>query len=213
MTDGLIFYWICWILWIIITFIMKKESKRTILACWLLAALLCSDIHVTTGNFHISLTFLILLAGATVLQIRINHYIYQIFATFTLMTGYMAMLLWEKFAPVWLFLPRFVLIPLLCFIILHLMLKNAENKVAAVLFALCAGEILITLILAGYGLQKEIGEMAFFDTLLVTVAITLCADLFKKGRRVFSTLFVHRQTKERWDDSLPKTAFKGSVHS
>lgn len=211
MTDGLIFYWLSWAFWIVITFIMEKGRPRTLLACWLLVALLVSNIYFTIEGFDISLTFLVLLVGVIALQVLINHSIYQIFASFILMTGYIAMLLWENFAPIWLFLPRFILIPLFCVIILHFLFKNASNKIAAGLFGICAGEIIYSFILSSYDLSEAIGEMAFLDLVIVTVAFIICVELLKKGKQKFSLLFSSYHSDKKIGEPLPKTVLNRSM--
>src|SRR5690625_5823138 len=113
MTDGLIVYWFGWMLWIIVTFLMKKDQRRTKLACWILLILLCSNIYFTIENHNISLTFIVLLGIAIFLHAQIPRFMYHVFISFTIMIGYAALLLWEKNTPVWLFMPRFVLIPLI----------------------------------------------------------------------------------------------------
>src|SRR5690625_754537 len=66
--NGLLFYWFGWLLWIIVTFLMKKTELRTKIACWILIAILSSNVNINIDNYHVSLTFLILFGSVIILH-------------------------------------------------------------------------------------------------------------------------------------------------
>lgn len=194
MIDGLIFFWLGWFLWIIVTFLIRKSKQRTNLACWILLTLLCSNIYFTIESYHISLTFLILLGGAILLLARLPRFMYHIFISFTIMIGYAAMLLWEKNTPVWLFLPRFILIPLISVIMINMLARGVHNRLVTGLLGISAGELIYSIILSGYDLQEAIGEMGFLDNLMVTIVLIVFLDILQKGKYKLLSLLTYYKT-------------------
>jgi hypothetical protein len=98
------------------------------------------------------------------------------------MIGYAALLLWEKNTPVWLFMPRFVLIPLISVIIINMLTKGVHTRIATGLLGISAGELIYNIMLSGYGLKEPVGEMGFLDNLIVTLTLIILLDFIRKGK-------------------------------
>ncbi|WP_373892663.1 hypothetical protein [Virgibacillus sp. CBA3643] len=200
MTNGLLFYWFSWALWIIVTFLMRKSNKRTILACWILATIISSNLYIEMESQQISVAFLLLVGGSFVLLIQLQHMIYHLFASFTIMIGYAAILLWEKSSPVWLILPRVIIISFILGLLITILTKGFYNQLGIGLLGLSCGELIYRLMLSGYGFRVSIGEMQFFDVLLFILVILMLLEVLHKAKyKLYAVLQNHKQTM-RWQN-------------
>lgn len=189
--NGLLFYWFGWMLWIIVTFLMKKTELRTKIACWILIAILSSNVNINIDNYHVSLTFLILFGSVIILHAQLPRMMYHTFISFIITIGYAAILLWEQNTPVWLFLPRFILIPAISVMIISILVKGVYNRLVIGLLGLSAGELLYNMLLTGYDLQTSIGKMAYLDNLTITIVIIILLGSLHKGKVKLSSLLTH----------------------
>src|SRR5699024_3162262 len=110
MGNGLLFFYLAWIIWIIITFILPKPKTRTVFAVFILLCL-CFTTHYIEFCLPVSATFFILLSGLVYYLFKRPKTTYYFICTFTIATGYAAMLLWEANTTIWLFMSRDILIP------------------------------------------------------------------------------------------------------
>src|SRR5699024_7114599 len=148
-----------WMLWIIVTFLMKKTELRTKIACWILIAILSSNVNINIDNYHVSLTFLILFSSVIILHAQLPRMMYHTFISFTITIGYAAILLWEQNTPVWLFLPRFILIPAISVMIISILVKGVITGWEVDFLGFPQGYWFIILCLPGYVLQSSIVKL------------------------------------------------------
>ncbi|MFD2045877.1 hypothetical protein ACFSTA_13195 [Ornithinibacillus salinisoli] len=183
MINGLYFYWISWTLWVIVTFFMKKNTKRTLLSYWILVSIIVSNAYFTFDYYDISLTFISILIGGFLLFPHISRMVYHMFCTFTMMIGYASILIWEGQAPIWLFMPRFVLIPLICIFMICILVRGLYPRITVALVGICSGEFLYSHMLSNYYISYVVGEMIFFDTLSLILFIIIGIEWIRKLKR------------------------------
>lgn len=201
MANGLLFYWFSWILWIIVTFFMIKSKKRTILASWILVTILSSSIYIGTPNQQISVALLLVVVGSFALLIQLPRVIYHLFASFTIMIGYAAILLWEKGSPVWFILPRVILISFILGLLITILAKGFYNQLGICLLGLSCGELIYGLMLSSYGFHVPIGEMQFFDVLLFILGILTLLDVLHTGKyKLYSVLQNNHKQTVKWQN-------------
>ncbi|WP_099158372.1 YphA family membrane protein [Virgibacillus ndiopensis] len=197
MTSGIIFYWIGWIFWVIVTFFMKKGRQRTFYACWILLIILCSPISIPIGGYQIGVSFLILLAGSTYFH-SIAKSLYLLFSAFTISLGYIAILFWERITPVWLFLPRSVLIPLIMTFLIVILTESLHDKLAIGLLGITSGEILHSIILSSYQLYETIGGLAFLDIFFMITMLVIFIETVQKVKvKLYAAIHEYKQSL-RW---------------
>lgn len=195
MEDGFLFYWFCWIFWILVTFFMKKTNYRTLLAYWILVTIICSPKYLYMGDFIISLSVIILFLGAMVLFSKQSKFFLHLFSAFTVTITYSALLFWEKVSPIWLILPRVFLFSIIIGYLISVLLPNLKGRITICLFGMISGEIIFSFVLASYGLREEIGEGSFLDTLLFTLLLLTILDILHRGRVKLSEYNTKLQTK------------------
>ncbi len=198
MNSGVFFYWFSWILIIWILFFMTKNNKRKILAYWLLFIIICSNLHLTVGYYSISVSFLLIFTGSAIWIIAQQRFLYQLLCSFTVAIMYAAIHFWLHIAPVWLFLPITVIIPLSCSLFIVLLVKKPLYRKAICLFGICSGELVYSITMTGYGFYRTIGEIIFFDYIAgILLIFTVLAILHKRAAKL-NSLIKHKQL--RWQN-------------
>ncbi|WP_085992019.1 YphA family membrane protein [Oceanobacillus senegalensis] len=195
MEEGMLFFWFSWIFWILVTFFMNRGKLRTYLAYWILLSIIVSPFYVVIGQYFVHLTVIILLLGTMVLIAKQPRIPYYLFASFTVTIGYTALLLWEKISPIWLIIPRTLLIAVIIGCLVSILSSYFHSRISICLFGFLSGEIIYSLILYSYGFQEEIGEMQFLDTLLSTLLLLTIIDILYKGKTKLSRYVAKLQTK------------------
>lgn len=195
MGSGIIFYWFCWILWIIATFIMKKDKRRTFLACWILMLILFSNVYISIFSIQVSVSLLTLVGGTLFMRGKHPRIIFHSFASFTVTIGYIGILIWENYTPLRLFFPQLVTISFLLVLIITFLTNGLLNRLSSGLFGIACGEIIYSLIAANYAIQDTMGDMAFFDCVLLITMIILCQDLLLKTKlKIYGKVAVTKQS-------------------
>ena len=169
MTEGVLFYWFCWIFCVITLFFLKKNKARTFFSFWILISIICSSQYIKLDYYSVSLAFIIIYIGSFVIFSNLSNKIYHFIASFTMMIGYVGLLLFEKNSPIWLIGPRMLLISIMTSILISFLSKSFYSRLAIGLIGMCSGEILYSIILGNYHMPKPIGEFVFLDTLLLTL--------------------------------------------
>ncbi|GGA61190.1 YphA family membrane protein [Ornithinibacillus halotolerans] len=188
--DGLLFYWIAWFLWIIVTFLLPKTTFRTICAVWILCAIIVTNLYITIGYLEISITYLALLLGGFVYIASLERKYFHIFTAITVMVGYTSLLIWEANAPVWIFLPRILLIPFICILLISFVSKHLHHRLAIALTGISAGECLYSVLLANYSISQTVGSFKFLDTISVILFIVILIELVKVGKEYLLSLIL-----------------------
>ncbi|RLL48194.1 hypothetical protein D8M04_02655 [Oceanobacillus piezotolerans] len=198
MESGVLFYWFCWILWILITFFMDKGRKRSLLAIWLLITIISSAFMITIGQFHISASFVVMLFGSFILIATRPHLYFHLFAAFTVSIGYAGLLFWEKISPIWIILPRIVFYSVIIGILISLLSKNYFSQISICLLGMLSGELIHSLTLTSYGLDEIAAETLFLDTLLSTLLLLTFLAILLKGKRKYVRFIHHYKQNPRW---------------
>ncbi|TMN20692.1 YphA family membrane protein [Lentibacillus cibarius] len=197
MSNGLIFYWLAWILWIIITFFMESAKQRTFLASWIMVLILLSNTYITIGEFSFSASYFVLFAVTICLHARISRTMHHVFISFTIMIGYTGMFIWGFSTPLGHFLPQLEVTVCLLVLLATLLAKGFWNKLITCLTGISGGEWLYSFILNGYSFQDIIGDMRFFDIVfLLTAALTL-QDLLLKLKLKFKNMVFKASSKPK----------------
>ncbi len=178
MGNGLIFYWFCWLIWIVVTFFMKKDKQRLFLACWILLLILFSNLQLSINFHNISVSFIIFLGGILFLHVKLPRLIYQSIISFIVSIGYVGILIWVNITPLRLFIPQLITVSFLLLILIMILTNGLLNRLGAGLFGIACGEIVYSMIMANYSIEKTVGDMVFFDCVLIVTMLLLCNSIF-----------------------------------
>lgn len=107
------------------------------------------------------------------------------------MISYVGLLLWEKLAPVLVFIPSQLWIAIIIVFIVRFLLRSFTNQVIVTVIGLSWGQLMYELILIDYGLETLIGNYEYMNYLAATIICLFITErvvqLFKKviyGRKI-----------------------------
>ncbi|MUV39765.1 hypothetical protein JNUCC1_03649 [Lentibacillus sp. JNUCC-1] len=139
----------------------------------------CVNFYVALSDISFNMTFFLMFLGSIFVFVRKSLPLYALFCALALSIGYTSMLLWEQLMPVWWFMPKLLMMPLLVCILVVLMQRTTEGRMVVSVLGMVNGEMLHKLILYGYHIQIDIGSFEFLDQVTVTVLLILVIHTFR----------------------------------
>lgn len=195
MTSGLLFYWFSWILWVYVTFIMKKCKGRTLLAIWILLILSGSTMYVTMLGYQITMSYLFLAIGSLIMIAKSRHLYFHLFSSLTIMILYMAMMVWENYFPIWMIVSKAYISPLIIVLVIVFISKGLYNRVSIALLGISTGELMYSFILSSYAIRAPIGDHVFFDSVLIILFIFIGVEVTQIVRvKIRSILHIYKRS-------------------
>ncbi|KON87220.1 hypothetical protein AF332_10590 [Sporosarcina globispora] len=173
--EGLFFFWISWMVWIMATFFMDRKNKyRLVLSAWTLIFIMLSPRTLSILNFEIGLAGLFLLVSLYIVAGRLKRLskIYFLFCSFILMMAYVTFHLFELFDPVWVIFSREWMLSFLLIYMAVLLQKNRRLRLPLILLGGIQGEVLYALILKQFSFPYTIGSLAFLDIMALSISIS-----------------------------------------
>lgn len=193
MYEEFLTYWLIWIIFIIVYFFMKNGMKRSLFLFWILLTIIATNIFININSTSVSMAFILLLCGAIIFYVTNSFSIYKMIATFSIMIGYVSLLMWKKITPIWFFMPSYFMIPVLSVVVITFLLHDHYAQITAALVGITFGQLIYELIIISYQLNTIIGERVFFIHISITILfliliqfIQLC--LFKVSNKIRSYL-------------------------
>lgn len=193
MYEEFLYYWLIWIIFIIVYFFMKNGMKRSLFLFWILLTIIATNIFININSTSVSMAFILLLCGAIIFYVTNSFSIYKMIATFSIMIGYVSLLMWKKITPIWFFMPSYFMIPVLSVVVITFLLHDHYAQITAALVGITFGQLIYELIIISYQLNTIIGERVFFIHISITILfliliqfIQLC--LFKVSNKIRSYL-------------------------
>lgn len=173
--EGLIFYWISWMVWIMATFFMDRNNKyRFLLSAWILFFIMLSPWTLKIFNVETGIGGLFLLVSLYIFAGRLKKLskLYFLFCAFILMMAYVTFHLFELFDPVWVIFSRNWMLSVLLVYLAVLLQKNRMLRLPLILLGSIQGEVLYALILNQFSFPYTIGSLAFLDIMAISVSIS-----------------------------------------
>lgn len=193
MYEEFLYYWLIWIIFIIVYFFMKNGMKRSLFLFWILLIIIATNLFININGTSVSMAFIFLLCGAVIFYVTNTFSIYKMIATFSIMIGYVSLLMWKKITPIWFFMPSYFMIPVLSVVVITFLLHDHYAQITAALVGITFGQLIYELIIISYQLNTIIGERVFFIHISITILfliliqfIQLC--LFKVSNKIRSYL-------------------------
>ncbi|QTM99669.1 hypothetical protein ERJ70_10365 [Sediminibacillus dalangtanensis] len=114
---------------------------------------------------------------------------------------YVGILLWELISPIWLFVPRLLMIPFIGLVLLIFLAETLIEKCMVWCLGITSGEILHGLIMRSYGFHPTIGELSFFDLLFVGIAFIILLRLTVATKQKIDVVAqtIEQKLKMRWN--------------
>ncbi|WP_042223578.1 YphA family membrane protein [Oceanobacillus manasiensis] len=182
MINEVYFYWIGWMLWILTTFFMSYGRERDLYTIWLMSLMILSNTNIHIGLTQINASTFPIMLGSIILLLNLQRQIYLTVCTVTIILGYTSILFWEIVAPVWLFLPRELLIPLLLGLTALILVNELKSRICVILLGATMGEYVFSFYLFSYGMTRGVGELPFLGNIMMTIVIIVFLDIIRKSR-------------------------------
>ncbi|MBX9972843.1 hypothetical protein [Cytobacillus firmus] len=198
--EGLIFYWISWMVWIMATFFMDRNNKyRFLLSAWILFFIILSPWTLKILNVETSIGGLFLLISLYIFAGRLKKLskFYFLFCAFILMMAYVTFHLFELFDPVWVIFSRNWMLSVLLVYMAVLLQKNRMLRLPLVLLGGIQGEVLYALILKKFSFPYTIGSLAFLDIMAISVSISAVWIAVQWGVKYIEANFKHFEREKQ----------------
>lgn len=191
MDELILFYYCTWFIYIVVYFFMQPSFISKGLLMFILIYICLSPYFIMIGSLYVSLSFCLLLISVSVLFGLSYIKMDVLFVTFICMISYVGLLLWEKLAPVLVFIPSQLWIAIIIVFIVRFLLRSFTNQVIVTVIGLSWGQLMYELILIDYGLETLIGNYEYMNYLAATIICLFITErvvqLFKKviyGRKI-----------------------------
>lgn len=166
--EGILFYWFCWIGWVILTFIYpKKHPLRLPLAVWLLAAMVFANCSLTFFALEWNGTglFIIVTIYLYIARLHWKQILYFLLTAFILMLVTVCFLFFELYDPVWIIIDRNWLLAGFAVYVVLLLHSDHFVRLLALLFGMVHGEIFYAFILKQFSFSYPVSSLVFLDAL------------------------------------------------
>src|SRR5699024_6102593 len=188
MTEHVLYFWFCWLLWVLVTFFMKKSGLRTYFAIWVLITIILADFFLQWNQVIISLPFIALTIGAVILTSRQPRWFFHLAASFSTAIGYATFLFWEMLSPVWFVMPRAILMTMIFGLLISLLVKPLISKITVCLLGMAAGEVIYLFTLFNQGIFTSLGDKSFFINLFTLLLFFITSHTL---HRIKEKIFYH----------------------
>jgi hypothetical protein len=173
--EGKVFYWIAWCFWLIATFLLKRSSAyRTKAAFCVLLVIILVPYKVIVFGFHVNMAALFLYGLGLIYYsqlLELRSLFYHYISVSIIMLAYASFLLFELYDPVWVLFPRDWMLACVLVFISVLLHPTPVARLFSIIIGSIQGEMLVSIVLNGFGVGDWIGELAYFDLLASTLLI------------------------------------------
>ncbi len=178
------FYWICWSIWVYLTFILdKKNPYRLKLSAIILILLFLSNYHFMVGSYGISISGLFLLLTSYVFfsQEKRGATIYFFICSLIVSIAYVTFHLFEIFDPIWIIFKKEWMMGI-CFGYLAILLqKTLKGRLLIIISGTMQGEFLYAYTLSKFPFPYSIGSFEYLDVCALIVALLIGWSLMENA--------------------------------
>lgn len=197
--DGLLFYLIFWIGWVITTFFYSKSNPdRLVFSAWILAAVFFSHSMIEIYHVSINMTglFIIVTGFFYGSKLHIKRLLYFLLSSFIIMLATVCFLLYELFDPIWVLIKRELLIAIIISFAAWLLAANQKQRVVITMFGMILGELFYAIILLKYPFFHPVASLYFLDSLATAFVIINALNYMENIAGYFAKQF-HAEEKEK----------------
>ncbi|WP_112181192.1 MULTISPECIES: hypothetical protein [Paraliobacillus] len=197
--DGVLFYWLGWIFWIITTFLMQKGKFRTTLSFFILLIISLSLVKFTILGYEIGLSFCIVVLGSFFLLTRQTRKVYMLFVIILIGFSYAGLRLWEVVSPIWVIIPRMYLYAFIVITLTMLCNRKYLQRYLVCCLAVSFGEVVYIMIVGEIGWNLTIGDSNILDLICLQTASLFILYLWTEIKLKFEDILQQVELqKKRW---------------
>src|SRR5699024_10638577 len=191
MYEYFLFYWILWMLYIVVYFFMDSTKKRSCYLVWILLTICTLDLSIYIGDIQFSIVIIIVVIGAICMFIENAVTLKNLFNAFIVMISYGGLLIWHQIAPVWYFLPAYMMIPILLVGFILFLERNKLKGLPILLLGMSFGQCIYQILLITYQLTDKFVQLSHLVQMNVAVLLLLWIYAIERAFNYVSNI-VHR---------------------
>lgn len=177
--QGIIYYWLMWAAWVVVTFLMGKGRNRTMISIFLLLNIIFSNSFIQIADFQIRMNYFFFLCLGYFLLANRKITISFLLTSITLTFAYSSMMLFQIYDPVWFVFGGTWIISALVGVLSIYIGKTTVDRYAYVLIAVCQGEFLYSFILSDIYSGLTIGTEQFLDIIILSCTLVYIWSVYK----------------------------------
>lgn len=196
--EGVLFYWLFWIGWIITTFFYpKRHPNRLKFSAWILVTILFSTFYLNLFGFELSGSgvFILFTTYLYIVQYKKKQILYLLLTSFIIMIAYVCFLLFELFDPIWIIFKREWMLSLMISYLAIFLHSNKMQRILVILLGMIQGEMLYAQIIRKYSFVYPSVTLSFLDALALTLVIILAWNCLEIIANHFDKYFRTEETE------------------
>ncbi|CAH0345557.1 hypothetical protein [Bacillus sp. CECT 9360] len=174
--DGLFFYWILWMAWVIVMFFIPKtfQGRYWFLFHLLVVMVLAAyELQVYRYVIHISSMYLLLVCCFYIRNQSLWRTIEFIVSSFIISLGYACFQLYAMLDPVWLIFKADWMFGVLINYLVLLIIHEWKLRFGALLVGMLIGETIFSGLLLGNSIPYKAGSYAWLDSAVLVLLMNL----------------------------------------
>lgn len=173
--SGIIFLFFLWGVWIVSTFMLKKEDPaRLPLAVLSLLLLVFSSVSFSVKSITVNGAAMLLMTGSFMVISKwpFIKKAYFVFSALTVMLGYAGSHLLELYDPVWVLIDRKIILSCALYMVGWLLYPSSMfNRFFAIVVGSLLGEVFLGIFLSRWSMPYTVGSMEYLDIFGLTSAL------------------------------------------
>ncbi|MFZ7945071.1 MULTISPECIES: YphA family membrane protein [Bacillaceae] len=168
------FYWICWSIWVYLTFLVnKKNPYRLNLSATILVVIFLSNYQFSIGIFTIQASglFLLIISYLFFSQEKRGAIIYYFICSFIVSIAYVTFHLFEIFDPIWIIFKKEWMMGIVFGYLAILLQKTLKGRLQIIICGTIQGEFLYAYILNKFPFPYTIGSFGYLDVCSLIAAL------------------------------------------
>ncbi|MBM7619566.1 hypothetical protein JOC95_001415 [Bacillus tianshenii] len=196
--EGLYFYFLSWVGWIIVTFFFSKSKQRLMVSVLLLLIIIGSNTFIPIMEFQISFSFIVLAFTAIILLVIVlkKNLLLHYFSICTVALAYVCFKLFEIYDPVWIIFDRTWMLSIILLYLGLMLFKSKSERFVFLLTGLLMGELLSSFVLHSVFRYSVVGSFEFLDVYALTLS-GLSVWVFFETVTVYLDGFIQKRVKEK----------------
>ncbi|PLR82637.1 hypothetical protein CVD25_05275 [Bacillus canaveralius] len=174
--EGIIFYWISWLIWILATFFLKKENRyrfRISLAMLIAIMLSTAQFSLFGFSFYWAPVVLLLFVYWEIAKLKKGQLAYYIICALIVTLAYVSFLLFELFDPVWVLFDRKLMLGFIIVYLIVVLYEDIKMRICILLSGAFHGEVVFALIIKKLAINYKIGALEFLDLVALAAGVLL----------------------------------------
>ncbi|MDQ0219001.1 hypothetical protein ELQ35_10020 [Peribacillus cavernae] len=194
--DGLFFYWILWMAWVVVMFFIPKtfQSRYAILFHLLAVMFLAAyELHVYRYVINSSSIYLLIICSFYCRNLSLYRTIEFIICSFIISLGYSCFQLYALLDPVWLIFKADWMLGFFLNYLAVVLFQDWKRRTCALVIGMILGETIFSGLLLFHSLPYKAGSYSWLDTAVLLVLINLAWALLEFASRFIQGVFANQQ--------------------